>query len=119
MTPSCDNCGACCLGMGVPPFGEWQGDVRDDSDDPEFDALPESLKHEIVAATEVEDWAFKPCIWFDTETRRCKHYELRPVICESFEPGNPICLDDRRMAILKGFLPPEAADSGGREQSEE
>lgn len=104
MKPTCDGCGACCLGMGVPPFGEWQGDVGEDSDDPEFDALPEPLKQEIIAAMEVEGWAFKPCLWFDMETRRCKHYELRPVICVVFEPGNPICLADRDIATSKGFL---------------
>ena len=100
MTQSCTGCGACCLGMGVPPFD----DPHEDGTDPEFDVLPEPLKQEIIALMEEESWAFKPCLWFDRETRRCRHYELRPTTCKVFKPGNPVCLDDRTIAMAKGFL---------------
>ena len=36
-----------------------------------------------------------PCIWFDMESRQCKHHEHRPRICRDFETGNPECLEWR------------------------
>lgn len=41
-----------------------------------------------------------PCLWFDTETRRCKHYEHRPSTCrdpEVMAPGNDACLSTRKV----------------------
>ena len=32
-----------------------------------------------------------PCIWFDLQTRQCRHYEHRPRICRDFERGTPEC----------------------------
>ncbi|HQU46596.1 MAG TPA: YkgJ family cysteine cluster protein [Pirellulales bacterium] len=91
---SCDDCGACCLHMGIPPFDDRQSDL-------EFDILPPDLQQEIVETMEQAGWAFKPCAWFDEATKRCKHYELRPAICAGFELGNPICVDDRRIAGIQ------------------
>lgn len=93
MTPlpivSCDNCGACCMRMGVPPFST--------DDDIEWDRLPPELQQEIIEFQQREDWASLPCLWLDLETRRCRHYDLRPDVCERFVPGNPICLEDREL----------------------
>ena len=99
-TVTCEGCGACCMHIGIPPFGEWNGDTED----PEFDALPEELRQEILDRTEEESWAFKQCLWFDRETRRCKHYDLRPLICVAFEPGNPVCLEDIKVAVKRGLV---------------
>ena len=95
---SCDGCGACCLGLGVPPLDEFKDGV--DREDIEYQLLPDVLKAEIDAAwaAGVESFAEKPCIWFDSESRRCKHYEWRPAVCASFEPGNPFCVEIREAA---------------------
>jgi len=37
-----------------------------------------------------------PCIWYDTTTRRCKHYEHRPAICRNYDPGEVSCNRQRR-----------------------
>jgi len=34
----------------------------------------------------------QPCLWFDAEMRRCRHYEHRPDICREFEIGSKECL---------------------------
>ena len=99
-TPSCEGCGACCLHMGVPPFDEAGVEPTDDTDC-EYEALPPNLKTEIDAFWEAsaEGIAGKPCVWLDTETRRCKHYDHRPIVCVDFKPGNPICLEDRESEL--------------------
>jgi Fe-S-cluster containining protein len=84
--PSCDNCGACCMGMLWPPF-----------DDDE--AIPAKLDEELGrlqdgAAERMKSGDFA-CVWFDKTTRRCKHYEHRPRTCRAFEPGCDICHEDR------------------------
>jgi uncharacterized protein len=96
---TCDGCGACCLHIGVPPFDE-SGCQPTDEADCEYESLPPELKSEIdnAWAAGTESFAGKPCIWFDTVTRRCGHYEYRPIVCADFEPGNPICLEDREWA---------------------
>lgn len=96
--PLCDGCGACCMSIGVPPFDE-NGCEPTDETDVEYQALPEELKREIDAAWKkgTASFAGKPCIWFDAETRLCKHYEYRPVVCAEFVPGpeNWVCMEDR------------------------
>lgn len=42
------------------------------------------------------------CLWFDTETRRCRHYEFRPPICIEYELGGRSCLLRRREALRNG-----------------
>ena len=96
---TCDGCGACCMGMGVPPFDEHGVNpvaVAEDDQDIEYQALPAYLKAEVDAAWErgTASFAGKPCIWLDLDTQRCKHYEFRPVVCAEFDPGNDICLED-------------------------
>lgn len=92
---SCEGCGACCMHLGVPPFDEFDGAI--DDQDIEFERLPQELKDEINAAWErgLTWFVGEPCIWLDLTTRKCRHYEHRPVVCERFVPGNPICMEDR------------------------
>lgn len=94
MNPLCENCGACCMKMDVPPFNEHYRIV--DPDDRGYWLLPEELRQELYAAwASDEPFKGKPCIWFDTATRLCKHYEFRPEVCVTFEPGNWVCIEDR------------------------
>jgi Fe-S-cluster containining protein len=39
-----------------------------------------------------------PCIWYDAESHRCRHYEYRPLACHEFEVGGDDCRDARRRA---------------------
>lgn len=45
-----------------------------------------------------------PCLWFDTETKRCRHYEYRPETCRDPDvmfPGNEACRATRRHFGIK------------------
>lgn len=92
---SCDNCSACCMHLGVPPFDQDDGDFE--GIDAEWEAMPQSLKDEVDAAWErgVSSFVGQPCIWLDVTAKRCRNYEHRPGTCRRFEPGNPFCLEDR------------------------
>lgn len=40
-----------------------------------------------------------PCLWYDSDSKKCKHYEWRPETCRDSEvmaPGNEACLATRR-----------------------
>lgn len=86
----CKTCGHCCEGLGVPPFDYDENDMPFEDGLDDFCLPPELLK-EIHDAMEQDGWQSKPCCWFDTETRLCRHYEHRPDACARFEPGNPFC----------------------------
>lgn len=82
---SCDGCGACCRHLIVPPFQN-----RD-----EWDRLhvPPELIDEFLPLWEVRFYlAEQPCLWYDPETDRCRHYELRPQACREFEINSPSCM---------------------------
>jgi Fe-S-cluster containining protein len=97
---NCDGCGACCTGMTMPPFVPVAGEQEWEA----FRLANPDLAVEIDAEYErmrAEDgWHNGPCFWFDVETRKCKHYEERPEICQDFELGGEACLDWRRIMGL-------------------
>jgi Fe-S-cluster containining protein len=37
-----------------------------------------------------------PCLWFDAETLRCRHYDYRPPMCREFEVSEEDCLAWRK-----------------------
>ena len=82
---SCDGCGKCCQHMVSPPFTR-PGELA---------KLPQALRTELkdfyanVRDSLPEEW---PCLWLDQETKRCRHYDLRPPICREFEMGGEACL---------------------------
>ena len=94
---ACDGCAACCMLVGSPPFlsDEWSR-VRL--------RLPENLRVELNAyranalsrlwKNQAVDG--EPCIWLDLKTRKCIHYDLRPIVCRSFEVGGNDCHDHRK-----------------------
>jgi Fe-S-cluster containining protein len=99
---SCDGCGACCLVVTSPPFyhvfhefGEqaWEQLQRDRPD-----LLAEIIADNEARRTNGGPFYGTPCLWFDPETRRCRHYEYRPLACREFERGGDDCLDARRRA---------------------
>jgi Fe-S-cluster containining protein len=108
---NCDDCGACCQYMGAVPTAMLDRDGF--TPIPGCKPLPEWLKAELRA-----DWEwvnrtgrsdFEPCIWFDQETRRCKHYEYRPEVCRDFEVGEEACLRWRFTEL--GIEPPSGDEN--------
>ena len=91
---SCDGCGACCMHMGYPSYQE--GNDRQPPEEP-WISLPDSLRHELLSFVATyqeppEGQLDGPCIWFDIETRRCKHHEHRPNVCRDFKINSEDCL---------------------------
>ena len=88
---SCDNCGACCRHMIVPPFVMSGG---------RNEALEKSVPSELIdefwpvwqVRLEVPE---SPCLWYDATTARCRHYEFRPDACRAFEINSGPCRESR------------------------
>ena len=73
--------------LSVPPFLD------------EIDFLPRELQQEVIAGRLEESVRAAqglPCIWFDSQSLKCRHYEHRPNICREFETGGDCCLETRR-----------------------
>lgn len=86
---SCDGCGLCCSTQGTPPFTYLEGD-----------SPPHNLKWDILEHADRYDQSL-PCIWYDTETKRCVHYEHRPEACRTaVVPGDEYCLEFRKKGGL-------------------
>jgi uncharacterized protein len=97
-------CGACCQEQGGLPVSMYLGDHPLDSPThlpPELyqsllDIQASWLAHGFLADS-------SPCIWYDINTRLCKHYEYRPSICRNVViPGDFHCLSWRK---AKGIDP--------------
>jgi Fe-S-cluster containining protein len=67
----------------VPPFEPGEEAVL---------GVPDQL---LTAVTEriAADQQFEPlpCVWFNTQTRQCLHYQYRPSACRKFEIGSDLC----------------------------
>lgn len=102
---NCDNCGACCTEQEALPVGWYLGNPAFKLGDP--NSLPPELLAELEAMAEQFDktgWPNgTPCVWYDEQTLRCKHYEYRPETCreENVVPGNDACLRWRREKGIK------------------
>lgn len=96
---NCDGCGACCDTQGTPPFS-YQGGDRP----------PAHLMWDIEEHMYRYDDG-EPCLWYDTQTKQCKHYEHRPDACREFPVGGEDCL---RMRTERGIPegPPAGPDEG-------
>lgn len=119
LAESCDGCGDCCLHMGYPAFmlprkpASVEG-VRTDAEllrlieqgwteeelltghagESHWHRLPDDLRAEweaYVSAYESTGELDRPCFWFDSETRRCRHHQYRPQVCRDFEIGSTVC----------------------------
>ena len=108
MSDPCKHCGRCCEHIGTPPgfaaFATRDDSVpvecfRDTEDHEIYKAMPRELKDELVAyfegvldGTRPDRSGYEcPCLWYDSQSQRCKHYEHRPSVCRSFEPGEDGC----------------------------
>lgn len=105
----CAGCGKCCDHMGTPPMYalyfpppgrellEW---AKGTEDHQRFESLPAEVREELatyyagVRAGTIVDRTKDgktPCLWLNTETKRCKNYEHRPSVCREFEVGDSGC----------------------------
>ena len=83
-----------------PPFAGVNGVAP--GNDPYWDVLPESLKSEIADFRKIvrpNSSHDQPCIWLDSTTKRCRHYEYRPRLCRNFKLGGADCLGFRKLHL--------------------
>lgn len=102
---SCDGCGLCCEGIGSPVllYASRPGFGEPHPYRPV--GLPQELIEEIDSHFSGLTRGQEPlerCLWFDTTTRQCRHYELRPQICRDYELAGPSCLIRRQEALDNG-----------------
>jgi Fe-S-cluster containining protein len=100
---ACDGCGACCETQGLPPGYSAPALIHH---------LPPPLRNQLLVELAIERRTRVrregvPCLWFDQDTRRCRHYEHRPPVCRRFEAGGDGCNQWRRGA---GYAPLERAN---------
>jgi Fe-S-cluster containining protein len=84
LVDSCDHCAACCRRTPIPPFQPGEEAALD---------VPAELLQPIqlrIAADQHFD--LLPCVWLDTQTLKCRHYDLRPQACRDFAIGSQLCL---------------------------
>jgi len=97
----CDNCGACCRHMVMPPFlpdfhAPENRNEEFDAFKAEWPALAAELRAEYERKMREDEWPESaPCFWYDAAAGRCKHHEARPEICRDFEVGSESCLSWR------------------------
>ena len=97
---SCDDCGACCRVVSSPPFRRVFDEAGEEAwerlrwDRP--DLLAELLAIERTRKRSGDPSFGSPCHWFDPESKRCRHHDLRPRACREFEVGGVDCHDARR-----------------------
>jgi uncharacterized protein len=99
---SCDGCGACCLVVTEPPFYRVFGEEGEEAWERLKQERPDIFA-ELRAdyqARQADGGPFygTPCLWFDAQTRKCRHYEFRPLACQQFEIDGIDCHDARRRA---------------------
>lgn len=94
MIDNCDNCGACCLHMSTPPFVDTEDLAR----------VPKEALAAVYRWLDERDAIGQsddaPCIWFDFDTRKCKHHDWRPNVCRDFDVGGEDCEAARKRVVL-------------------
>ncbi len=96
---SCEGCGLCCQGIGSPVLSYQSREVWKDYHPFRPPGLPECLIEEIdnhFAGLFRGQESQTQCLWYDAETRSCKHYEWRPKVCRDYELAGFACLELRR-----------------------
>ena len=96
---SCEGCGACCLSQESPPgylmiLSLGDDMAMTDADLERFNSFPPEVMQELREYRErLLAGGGHPnkgiCLWFDEQTRKCKHYDLRPDTCR-----NEVVLND-------------------------
>ncbi len=99
---SCDDCGACCRVVTLPPFVRHLDGTGEEAwerlgwDRPDLKA---GVMDRIRALRSGGEATFgSACSWYDDESGRCRHHEYRPAACRAFAIGGVDCRDARRRA---------------------
>ena len=110
MADPCGGCGACCRGIGLPPFEAanpafgpqpvvTRGMTADQFAAAVFDTelfvlMPDELRqaHAELVLNLDRDPSGTPCAWFDEAAGACRHYDWRPAVCRQFLPGSDECV---------------------------
>ena len=118
---SCDGCGVCCLGVGSPILLYASRPHYCEPHPFRPRNLPQELVDEInlhFAGLLRGQEPQESCLWFDQQTRRCKHHEYRPQVCCDYELGGPECLRIRRRAVEAGDPHPLRNESAATQINE-
>lgn len=96
---TCDGCGVCCPHMALPPYGTDELELlRAHWPDVWADYQAVRRTRELqLRATGVDQ---VPCGFLDMVTRKCRHHDLHPGVCQSFEVGGVFCRGQRYEAEL-------------------
>jgi len=89
---NCDHCGACCLNVVAPPF--FINGERNEAIEKGVDPTEAARIEQVLFSTPTTEKS--PCLWYDPETRGCRHYEQRPDDCRAFEINSYQCRHSRR-----------------------
>lgn len=96
---SCDGCGACCMEQAGFPASWYVAPGGPMGSTASGDPLPHEVERELrgcVAVWLKIGFPVGPCIWFDQETRKCRHYEHRPSLCrDGVKVGDEACMNWR------------------------
>ena len=101
---SCEGCGLCCEGIGSPVLLYASRPGLPDPHPFRPANLPQHLIEEIDSHFAGLTRGQEPqarCLWYDINSRSCKHYEYRPQVCRDYELGGRACLQRRRDELLK------------------
>lgn len=115
-TPSCENCGACCMHMITPPFvtispaliavgalpNRPADPARGHPDWGHLAAAPPEAKrkvadlhHMILCGLDTRGVLEMPCAWFDPRSKGCRYHAHRPELCRDFPTGGASCHEHR------------------------
>jgi Fe-S-cluster containining protein len=101
---SCDGCGLCCEGIFSPPAMYLLRTSRVGGFLFRPKNFPESLARQIEDHFDRLAQGADPlphCLWFDPESRQCRHHEWRPSVCRNYPIGGEACLRERQ-SFLQG-----------------
>jgi len=99
---TCDECIACCLWVGHPPF---LLDLKAGVPFP-IEGEDSAADHQrLSAAPHAAQAAYfghvgtinAPCSWLDQANKRCRYYDFRPDVCRTFEVGGKWCSQAREL----------------------
>jgi Fe-S-cluster containining protein len=104
---TCDGCGVCCMHMSVPPYEFWEVEELQ-REHPEVAADFKAVEESRALQLKVHGTDFIPCGFFDMVTRKCRHNEHKPEVCQVFDRGGEYCMGMRQDA---GLPVPQGAET--------
>lgn len=112
---TCTACGGCCEGIGSPVLlYASRPEFRD-----QHPYRPADLPPELIAEIDREFSGLtrgqepqERCLWYDAQSRCCRHYEFRPQVCRDYELGGRACLSIRRQRGLPPYQGDPLTDQG-------